>query len=46
MLYRLNVACKNLQKYIYIKKYRHIQHLSKQTEMEKRVEEIKVINEI
>jgi len=46
MPYRLNVACKNLQKYFYIKKFPHIRHLSKQTEMEKGEGEIKVINEI
>lgn len=46
MLYWLNVACKNLQKYIYIKKFTQIQHLSKQTEMGEGGEEIKVINEI
>lgn len=37
---------KTCKKYIYIKKFTHIQHLSKQTEMGKGEEEIKVINEI
>lgn len=35
MLYRLNVACKILQKYIYIKKFTHIQHMRKEMEVER-----------
>lgn len=47
MANRLNVVCENLQKYIYIENITHIlQHMSKQTEIGRAEEEIKVINEI
>lgn len=47
MANRLNVVCENLQKYIYVENITHIlQHMSKQTEIGRGKEEIKVINEI